>query len=249
MNAPRLALALVVCLLLAGCVGQSESTATPPGITTDGVDDTSALIDAHTGALQSTSVTVTATRTMQNTDPDFTVSTNRTWRLNGSTPVRGSLLRTLSTSGAAPDQYRSTPNRVVAYRNGSTTVKRVTTTNGSSTSRVDLLNSSVRLNTALHRSTIYELTTRETATVDPVSHNGTTLYRVSATLNDTGIRSNASLTLFVTPEGVVRELRTAQTVRYRSGPRRITRRVRFSDMGTTTVERPQWAVPTVDTRN
>jgi len=105
----------------------------------------------------------------------------------------------------------------------------------------------VRLNTALYRSLVSDLTTRKNVTVDPVSRNGTTLYRVSEVLNDPGIRSNASLTLFVTSEGVVRELRTARTVRYRSGPRQITQRVRISEAGTTTVERPQWASPAADT--
>ena len=246
MSAHRVGAVLVVCLLLAGCVGQTASTPTPPGITTDGVADTSALIDAHTEALQSTSFTVTSTRTMRSPDPEFSVTTNRTWRLNGSTPVRGRSVQTISASDTAPEQYRAGPSRIEAYRNGSTAVERVTTPNGSSIRHVDLLNSSVRLNPALHRSTINELTTGTNVSVDPVSQNGTTLYRVSADLADTGIRSNASLTLLVTPEGVVEELRTARTVRYRSGPRRITQRVWISEVGTTTVERPQWAPPTAD---
>jgi len=245
-NARHVGAVLVVCLLLAGCVGQPGSTATPPGITTDGVTDTSALIKSHTESLESTSVTVSSTRTMRSTDPDFAVTTNRTWRLDSGTPVRGWSVRTLSTAGDAPEQYGAVPDRIAAYRNGSTTVERVTTANGSNTRRVDLLNSSVRVNTALHRSTIYELTTRKNVSVDRLSENGTTLYRVSTALEDTGIRSNASLTLFVTPAGVVRELRTERTVRYRSGPRRITQRVRFSDVGTTTVERPAWATSVID---
>ena len=245
MSARRVGAVLVVCLLLSGCIGQAGSTATPPGITTDGVTDTSALIESHTEALQSSSVTVSSTRTIRSTDPDFDVTTNQTWRLNGGTPIRGNSVRTLSAAGDAPEQYRRVPTRIEAYRNGSTAVERVTTATNS-TRRVDLLNSSVRVNTALHRSSIYELTTRKNATVDTVSRNGTTLYRVSAGLNDTRLRSNASLTLFVTPAGVVRELRTARTVRYRSGPRRITQRVRFSDIGSTTVERPAWAESTTD---
>ena len=241
MSARRVALVFVVCLLLAGCVGQTESTTTPPGITTDGVTDTSALIDAHTETLRATSFTVRSTQTMRSTDPDFAVTTNRTWRLNGTSPIRGGSVRTIAVSGEAPEPYTAGPNRIDAYRNGSNAVERVTTANDSSSRRVDRLNSSVRLNDALHRSTIYELTTRENVTVTRVSHNGTTLYRVTAALAETRIRSNASLTLFVTPAGVVRELQTARTVRYRSGPRRITRRVRITDIGTTAVERPQWA--------
>ena len=243
MSGRRLGTVLVVCLLLAGCLGQAGSTATPPGITTDGVVDTSALIESHTETLRSTSVTVRSTRTMRSSDPDFTMTTNQTWRLDGGTPVQGYSVRTFSAEGDAPEQYRAVPNRIAAYRNGSTTVERVTTANGSSTRRVDLLNSSVRVNTALYRSSINELTTRKNATVEPISRNGTTLYRVSATLEDTRLRSNASMTLFVTPAGVVRELRTERTVRYRSGPRRITKRVWVSDVGTTTVERPAWVPP------
>lgn len=245
MSARRLGVILVVCLLVTGCVGQSGSP-TPPGITEEGVTDTTALVEAHTDALESTSFTVTSTQTMRGNNPEFAVTTNRTWHLNGSHPVRGYSVQTTTASGVAPQQYTATP-KVETYRNGTTTVERKTTTNGSKIRGVELLNSSVRLNSALHRPLLYELTTRENVTVDTVSKNGTELYRLSAALNDTGIRSNASLTLFVTPEGVVRELQSTRTVRYRSGPRQITQRVRFSDIGSTAVDPPAWMPPTGDT--
>lgn len=247
MSVSRVGAVLVICLIVAGCVGYSGPT-TPPGITADGVTDTTALVEAHTDALESTSVTVTSTRTMRGTDPSFAVTTNRTWRLNGGPPVHGNSVQMTTVSGDAPSQYTATPT-VETYRNGTTTVERVTTTNGSTVRRVDLLNSSIRLNSALHRPLLYELTTRENVTVDTVSQNGTELYRLSASLNDTGIRSNASMTLFVTAEGVVREIQSARTVRYRSGPRRLTQRVRFSEVRTTTVEPPPWASATDDTPN
>jgi hypothetical protein len=242
MSARRLGAILVVCLLVAGFVGQSGSP-TPPGITEEGITDTTALVEAHTDALESTSFTVTSTRTMRGSNPEFAVTTNRTWHLNGSPPVRGYSVQTTTASGVAPQQYTATPT-VETYRNGTTTVERSTTTNGSSIRSVDLLNSSVRLNSALHRPLLYELTTRKNVTVDTVQKNGTELHRVSVALNDTGIRSNASLTLFVTKEGIVRELRSTRTVRYRSGPRQITHRVRFSEIGTTTVDPPAWMPPT-----
>jgi hypothetical protein len=238
MSPHRLGAVLIVCLLVAGCVGSSGSP-TPPGITDEGVTDTTALIEAHTEALESTSFTVTATRTMRGTDPEFAVTTNRTWQINRGSSIRGYSVQTTTVSGAAPQQYAVIPT-VETYRNGTTTVERRTTTNGSNIRAVDLLNSSVRLNSALHRPLLYELTTHENVTVGTVSRDGAELYRLSAALNDTGIRSNASMTLFVTTEGVVRELRSTRTVRYRSGPREITQRVQFSDIGRIAVDHPSW---------
>ena len=243
----RHALAIgVVCLLaLAGCTASPGAT-TPPGVSETGVTDTSALVEAHTEALQSTSFTVRSTRTMRSTDPAFAVTSNQTWKLDANETLRGSVVSTTNVTGAAPQQYRQRPERRSVWRHGRTTVERIEA-NGSITERqVDFLNTSVKLNRALYRQTIYALTTSSNTSVDRVSREETELYRITARLNDTGVSTNASMTLFVDGDGVVREIQTGRTVRYRTGPRRITQRVRITDVGTTVVDRPTWVSSAAD---
>lgn len=241
MRRHHMLVAVSVCLLvLAGCTASPESS-TPPGISEEGVTDVSALVEAHTEVLQSTSFTVQSSRTMQSEDPEFEATTNSTWSIDGTETLRGSVISNTSVTGEAPDQYLQAPDRTSTWRNGKTTVERTETNGNISDRRVDFLNTSVKQNQALHRKTIYELSTRSNATVERVSREGTEWYRVDAELNDTTITSNATMTLLVDPNGTVREVRTAKTVRYRSGPRRIIQRVQISDIGTTTVERPAWA--------
>jgi len=236
----------VVCLLaLAGCTASPGPT-TPPGVSENGVTDTSALVEAHTEALQSTSFTVRSTRTMRSAEPAFAVTTNQTWQLDANETLRGSVVSTTNVTGAVPQPYRQRPERRSVWRQGRTTVERVEV-NGSLTEReVDFLNTSVKLNPALQRQTIYDLTTSSNTSVDRVSRDGRELYRVDASLNDTGVTTNASMTLFVDGDGVVREIQTSRTVRYRTGPRRITQRIRITDIGTTAVDRPTWVSPSAD---
>jgi|AntRauMinimDraft_4_1070384.scaffolds.fasta_scaffold01674_3 hypothetical protein len=242
MRRHRLFAVVAVCLLaLGGCTATTNSTA-PPGLSETGVTDVSALVEAHTEALQSTSFTVRSNRTMRSVDPAFTVSTIQTWNINTSSPIRGSVVSSTTASGEVPDRYLQAPDRTVTWRNGRTTVERVETNGTVSQRRLDFLNTSIRPNQALHRRMIAELTTRSNATVERVSRDGTEWYRVSASLTDTGVTTNASMTLLVTPAGIVREIRSTRTVRYRSGPRRITHRVRIGDIGTTNTDPPRWAV-------
>lgn len=246
MRRHRLLAVVVVCLLaLGGCTATTGSTA-PPGLSETGVTDVSALVDAHTQALQSTSVTVRSTRTMRSTDPAFTVTTNRTWKMETGDPIRGSAVSSTTATGAAPDRYLQAPDRTSTWRNGRTTVEQVETNGSVSRRQLDFLNTSVQPSQVLHRRTISELNRRSNATVERVSRDGKEWYRVDAAVNDTGVTTNATLTLLVDPAGIVREIRSTKTVRYRSGPRRITQRVRISDVGTTTVDRPTW---TAEIRN
>lgn len=232
---------LVVSLVITAGCATVPATESPPGIAEGEVTDSTRLVRAHTDALENRTFTVRSTTTMRGIERDFQVTINRTWRINSTNTVRGKVVRTTTTAGNPPERYTQAPDKVVAWRNGTNTTQRTQTETGIRYQSIDLFNSPVKLNTALQRKTIYRLTTRSNATVDRVSRNGEPLYLVSADLNDTHVTTNASMTLLVDSDGLVHEIQTAQTVRYRSGPRRIIKHVRIVDVGTTNVDRPEWA--------
>lgn len=233
---PVLAVGLLV---VAGCTAPTAPSSPPPGLSTDGVTDATTLVRSHTAALRATPFTVRSTTTMRGVEREFRVTTNRSWRVDPTGTVRGSAVRTTTPSGNAPERYVDAPE-VAAWRNGTTAFRRVRTDGDVHYREVDPFNSSVKLNAALHRKTIYRLTTRSGSTIERVSRGGTAFYRVTAELNDTHVTTNASMTLLVGTDGVVREIRTVRTVRYRAGPRRITERIRVTDVGATSVRRPGW---------
>ena len=231
----------VACLLLtAGCAAPTNSPDSSPALTANDVTDTSAVIQAHTATLRSQPFTARSTTTVRDANDTFQLTINRTWTVDPHQPVRALALRTTTATGDAPTRYQQAPARTVAWRHGTDTTRRVGTGNDTQIQTVELLNSSVRLNRALHRQLLYRYSTRQNATVETLTRNGTQLYRVHADLNDTHVTSNASMTLLVSQEGYVQQIKTRQTVEYRSGPRVITQTVRFSRIGTTTVETPSW---------
>lgn len=242
MTPPRRLVAVVVCLTLvgAGCAAPTSQSAPPPGLDDDAVTDANALVRAHTTALESQSFTVRATTTTRPTDADYRVVTNRTWRVDPTGTIRGSVVDTSTTVGDAPARYANRPDERASWREGTTTYRRVEANGTATYSRVDLFNSSVKLSAAIQRQALYRLNTRTEASVTPVLRDGTRRYRIEAELNDTAVTTNASMTLLVDTNGVVRTMRTAQTVRYRSGNRTVTRTVRIDGVGNTTVERPDW---------
>lgn len=245
----RTVLTVAVCLLLvgAGCAGVTGEgggvaapSDPPPGLTADEVTDASALVGAHTRALSNRTFTVRTTSRTHPVEGGWTRTTNRTWRLDAGDPVRGTVTSRSKTTGDPPDRVAGARTRLSAYREGSTTYRRVA--NGSSVTydRIGLLNTSVRLNQPLQRRPIASLSDRTNASVEPVVVDGQPRYRVTATLATRGAISNASIRLLVSPEGVVRSLRVRRTVEYRSGKRVVTRTARIEDVGSTTIDRPEW---------
>lgn len=236
----RVLIAVVSLLLVgAGCVAPTSQSA-PPGLDDDAVTDTSALVRAHTAALESRSFTAHTTTTSRPTDAEYRVVLNRTWRVDPTGTFRGSVVDTSTAVGDAPERYARGPDERAAWREGTTTYRRVERGGNVTYRRVDLFNSSVKLSAAIQRQMLYRLNTRTEATVTPVLRDGSRRYRVAASLNDTAVTTNASMTLLVDPNGIVRTMRTNQTVRYRSGNRVVTRTVRIEAVGNTTVERPDW---------
>lgn len=246
---PRNRLVAVVAGLLlvgAGCVAPTSQSAPPPGLDDGAVTDANALVRAHTAALESRSFTVRSTTTTRPTDADYRVVLNRTWRVDPTGTIRGSVVSTSGTVGDAPARYARQPDERASWREGTTTYRRVTADGDATYRRVDLFNSSVKLSAAIQRGTLYRLNTRTETTVTPVSRDGSRRYRIEAKLNDTAVTTNASMTLLVDTDGVVRTIRTNRTVQYRSGPRVVTRTVRIEGVGNTTVDRPDWYPTAVD---
>lgn len=239
----RHALALVAAALLVaagGCSALSGSASPPPGFTDDDVTSTSALIEAHTEALQDQSFTVRMTTSIRPVNEEYVILSNSTQRIDPTGTFSGYLVSETSTRGEAPEQYAQSPDEIAAWRDGEVTYRRTLAGNDSTYRRVGLLNSSVKLSDALGRTFLLALDDRENATVTTVQNGSTQLYRVTANLNDTRISSNRTMELLVRPNGVVRELKLDQTLKYQSGTRRISRTLRFIDVGETAVERPDW---------
>jgi len=238
------ALAVSALFLTAGCagplVGDSDPNPDAGELTADDVTDTSVLIQTHTETLRANTFTVRATTTIEDPGRTFRVVNERTWRVDPKPPIRAWTTSRWTTSGDAPERYERGPDRTSAWRQGNTTTVRVRTGNETRTRSTGLLNTSVRLNSALHRQSLSRFSERQNTTVEEVTQDGTRLYRVHADLKETRVSSNASMTLFVSPTGYVHRIETTRTVEYRSGPRVVTSTVRFTQVGETTVASPGW---------
>jgi len=236
---PRFALLACLLVVVAGCAAPTSQSGPPPGLSTDNVTDANALVRAHTDALQSQSFTVRSTTTMYSANGSFRVVSNRTWHVDPGEPIRGRVVSSRRAVGDAPARYTG-PTRVAAWRNGTTTYRRADRNGTPTYQRVPLFDSRVKLSSALQRNDLYRLSTRRNATVEAVERDGRRLYRVTAALNDTAVASNASMTLLVDANGVVRTLKTEQTVQFRAGKREISTTAHVTRVGSTTVERPDW---------
>jgi hypothetical protein len=229
----------VVCVVItAGCAVPPTDSQSSPALTASDVTDTNTLIQTHTATLRSQPFTVRSTTTVRN--ETFHVTTNQTWTVDPTPPIRALAVRTSTATGDAPVGATQAPSRITAWRHGNETTVRVDTGTETHLQEVTLLNSSVRLNRALHRQLLYRYSTRQNTTVETLTRNGTRFYRVQATLNDTHVTSNASMTLLVNGAGYVQRIETKQTVAYRSGPRVVTETVQFNRVGTATVDTPSW---------
>lgn len=232
--------AVAVLVAGAGCSALSGGGSPPPGLSEDGVTSTTALIEAHTEALGNRSFTVRTTTTIRPANGEYEVTSNSTQRVDPTGTFRGYVESETRATGNAPERYDRSPDEIAAWREGSVTYRRTAVDGTSTYRRVGLLNSSVKLSNALGRQTILALDDRTNATVETVENGDSRRYRVSARLNDTEYSTNRTVELLVAPGGVVREIRVAQTYQYQSGTRRVTRTIRFLNVGSTTVERPDW---------
>lgn len=243
---PGTVIGCCILLVLAGCAGVAGPETTPPGVSADNVTDTTPLVEAHTETLLSKSFTVHTTTVQQPVDGNYSIRTNRTWKIAPGDQLRGLLTVTLSTTGDAPARVTGQPDGFVSYREGNVTYRRIQNGSQVEYERRALLNTSVRLNPALQRRLVSRLSKRNTSTVRPVTQDGRQYYNITATLNDSQLVQNASIQVLVTPDGVVRRIHYSQVINFVSGKRLIEQTVRITNIGNTTVERPDWYTEAVE---
>lgn len=263
---PRTSAILVVLVVLAGCQGIAPRggetpTLTPvavptevpterpprtlaPGVTESGVSDPSALAAAHAAALTDTSVTFHANYTERASDGTVLERTATTVRFG-----TGDRYHYVSIDADRSEAVR----RVERWSDGERVLERRSTRNGTAYRVVrgadgEPLPPVVALPVGRAESGGIERVFRavETTVVGREVRNGTTHYRVVSTgmttPNPTAVR-NASLVALVDERGVVHRYRLAYTIDRGddAGAVRVVGMVRFTALGTTTVERPAWA--------
>lgn len=206
-------------------------------ITDETVTDTSTLIGAHTQTLRQHAFTVNVTVTA--IGADYRAVGNRTVRFDPSPPVRGFLYENVSVSGDPPDQLRQGVERML-YREGETTYEHILRGDGPTFRRIGLLNTTLKGNVATQRRTLASLETLDNATVETVTRDGEQLYKLTQSLPDTQIATNRSVELLVSENGVIREMEWRTVQSGPNGEMRIVRRIEITNVGETTVERPDW---------
>ncbi|MFB6171735.1 MAG: hypothetical protein ABEJ23_04325 [Haloarculaceae archaeon] len=265
MAALRVRSVLVVLVVLAGCQGIAgrggeTPTLTPvpvptmsptdrppqtlaPGMTDAGVTDPDALAAAHAAALAGTPVTYHATYTERTAGGRLRSRTVTAIRYG-----RGDRYdyRRTDVEPGRPDRHVdrwSTGERVLERQvvGANTTYRVLRGSDG------DPLAPGVALPVDRSRSGGIERVFRavDTQVVGRTVENGTTYYRVQSTgmttPNPTAVR-NASLVARVDATGVVHRYRLTYTIDRGAdaGRVQVTGTVRFTDIGTTTIERPAW---------
>jgi hypothetical protein len=251
----RIALLAVLCLSvsISGCSmvapdGESEPEPVAPGLSETGIEDSDALTDAHGDFLENTSFTVITTETVAH--ENGTVLEERRSR----TAVESGF------SAYEAERYASTGNEsrpdVALYFDGETGWSARQTDDGRV---VESFSAESPLSEYVTRSTQTDslrpvLDSFTTTVSGGTELNGKTLYYVQSTdfhnrYGYLGPRQHVSKLQYaefsgsVDSEGFVHEYRLIQR-----GPGNeigetltVERRVRYTDVGETTVERPEWA--------
>lgn len=257
--------AVVLLVVVAGCSGVAGDpprrftvtpapvpTVTPepddgglaPGLEPGGVVDPEALVEAHARALEGRS---------------YTVDYAETRRRNGTTVLRYTrhiqlevdrnryCYRTGMVVDRGPDPWRRYVER---WTDGRQVLEAVEEDNatayGVARNRQDVPARPAELLPfdPTYKRGLFTLFLRLNTTVaGREERNGTTVYRVEAagpgTLSVPSL-DDLSLTAYVEGTGMVRGYRLSYTVTLDEGPMTITGRLRFTGVGTTTVERPPW---------
>lgn len=246
----------ILCLLavLAGCGGLLDDRATPepvelgnasvpPGITADGVD-ASTLAANHDAVLGSTSYTVRVSEVITS---NGTVRRNATRDRRVAPGADRYLFRRVQrtngfpTSSLAPVLTYWYDGRTVAQRIGTGTTARVDRT---PTDPPGPLRDPTSHRGVARLFGAFELRPNRTLGDGPVQLTGVRFSDPESAPSPSfvGPPRNASLTAVVDDRGFVRSYRFAYNADASSvsGTVRVVRRVRFVDVGTTTVEQPAW---------
>lgn len=262
---------LALALLVAGCNAPADpgspTRLTPaplletgpvevaPGVTEAGVADPTALQDAHINRLANEGFTLRRVRTERYGNGTLRAQTTLVARFPGD--GRYYVARTF----AGPAHNRiGTAERVLQYGDANGTVRLVRAPNGTVLSR------SVRrapsgavprtgLLAAPFAGRTVTLVARGAAFGPPTPLDSRSAYRLraDAVADRAAVRSllsptlmdslgNLTATLVVTEQGLIARLTIAYTVERDGEIIRVSRKVRYINVGTTTLDRPRWAV-------
>ena len=223
----------------------------PPGVTADGVAEPFTLANAHADALADTSYTVRETRSLRYANGTLR---SREVETNRMVAERGVYRYDLVVRGTVEQFYGGTEGALTYYANGSAVARKTVVGNGNTAYGMeygpsgDLLDPArVYHGTPRNAERIGALLSTVKASVE-AGENGTVRIRATElsggtlTVDGTTVSnvSNVEFRATVAPSGLVREyrLRFEGTV----DGRRVTglEHVRYSDVGSTTVEEPDW---------
>ena len=204
---------VAVLITSAGCLGDGggttptagETTAadtpgtataqTPPGISESGVENASAILDAHRSYLQNRSYTVRTNGTTFATNGSVVSSSNEPWTFQVGKPGEG----TLVTIGSAPSAA------TVRWYNDTMYLVKLPESNFETYQRRLPSNIPRRMEQVVYRN-LENATAGENTTTRRVTRNGRQLFRVQGlTWNDTGSQRTSSLSLLVDSRGVIWE--------------------------------------------
>lgn len=253
---PRVALALVVLAVLAGCStaglgGPPTATPTatpawpdpmPPGVTTSGVAEPLTLVRAHTAALVGRSFTYRETVTVSTLDGIRLGQIHTVHRVD-----EGTFVFSKRVDGVVP-QRLSRVRHVDGYSNGTTTVTRYRIDGENRTLVGPAREATLSAYGVVQKGTLYSLVAATDPTVrGPLRRGGTTYVHLEGTNGTATIgvtrATNASFEALVAPSGLVHRYAFAYHANdstYGGWEGRLVRTVVYDDVGATTVERPDW---------
>lgn len=247
------ALALAALLALAGCGAPAApgpaSTATPapvpeetpapfpPGVDERGVYDPGRLVDAHAAVLANASYTVRVTSVHSRPGGELRSRYARVIRLSaGEERVHYVLNKTDRRNGTTDvrhiERYNDGDRLFVAVSEGNETTYRVR--------EVARSRSFLAASTGDRQGFGRLLGRLRPALTDIRTENGTTRYRLASGPTDVRPLRNVTFDALVDRRGVVREYNITYTVRRDGAPVRVRVDVAFTDVGSTTVRRPDW---------
>ncbi|MDZ7700789.1 MAG: hypothetical protein U5J98_01280 [Halobacteriales archaeon] len=254
----RSALLLSLLVVLAGCTaigldagsGTPDRTATPewpeplpPGMTTEVVANPLDLARAHTAVLTGQSFTYRETVVVETTD-GIQLGTVETVRR---VAPDGAFVHRMRVEGVVPTvvtQLRA----VDAYSNGSRVVIRFRRAEENTTLVTSAAESPMIANDVIGKGPIYSvLSSTEPTVAGPLRRGGTTYLHVRGDGGATRFgfveATNVSFEALVAPSGLVHRYAVsyrANGTSYTGWEGRIVRTVTFDEVGSTTVERPDW---------
>ncbi|MGN8215515.1 DUF7537 family lipoprotein [Halococcus salifodinae] len=236
-------------------VPTDEPTPTPmpmlaPGLTQAGVVSVSELANAHEDALDNNSHTVVSNNTVRYENDTLRHQLNRTMRVaEGSEPFYA-----ISRYNGSGRQPVVTSQRIERWSEGEQLYSAIVRENETRYS-ISALNR-VFISVQNRDQFIKLFNALETRVVGQETRNGTELYRVRATnisnpeylprsvLNTSKNPQNISFRALVDSEGIVRSYylgyTTTEIKRRVNTTNRVTQSLRYTDIGSTTVERPAW---------